>query len=773
MDADTILTHIDALRAEAPPLTRVRVARLLDLVVPGTYPGIDEDALRDLIATKAAALGFEHPEYLQLAGRARVALIRSKTPPRFSEAVALLRAATDSTGAPAPLVASGLADFVRDHAARVDAAVDGARACEFGLTYFAMQTLERAYLLKLPDGTFVERPSYMWMRVALGTSTRTGAVCWETAARVFALLSARWFTFATPTLFNAGTPRPQCSSCFLLPVASDSIEGMFSTVAQCAQISKHAGGIGISCSNVRATGSYIRGTGGSSNGLVPMLRVFNATARLCDQGGGKRKGAFAVYLEPWHPDIFDFLNVRKNQGVEELRCRDLFTALWIPDVFMERVRDGGAWHLICPDTAPDLVDLHGAAFRRRYAELAADPSKVRRTVRARDVWHAILDSQLETGTPYLCYKDAANAKSNQSNLGTIRSSNLCTEVMQYSSADETAVCNLASLVLPAYVADGRFDYARLGEVTRTVVRALDRVIDLNYYPHPNARRSNLRHRPIGLGIQGLADVFMACGLAFASAEAVAMGARIMETVYHAAVRASCELARELGPYATFAGSPASEGRLQFDLWGVADDVYAAGHVGRAAWDRVRADVRRHGLRNSLLVAPMPTASTSQICGSVCESFEPLRGSVSTRRTIAGEFTVVNPYLVRDLERTVGWTESVRNLLARDRGSAQRLPGLTAEQRERYRTAWEMSQKWVIDHAAARAPFVCQSQSLNLYANDAMLQAGHQKVSAMQFYAWRRGLKTGCYYLRSNPPDPTLQFTVDVEAAERACVSCGS
>ena len=680
-------------------------------------------------------------------------------------------------------MSAALARFVEAHAGELDRLVRRTRRRAFGLTYFAMATLERSYLLRTSDGTIVESPCYLWMRVAIGVSSPDPAAPSLTRAlEVYDLLSRRMFTCATPTLFNAGTPRPQCSSCFLLAMEDDSIQGIFSTLSKCANISKYAGGIGVSISNVRASGSYIRGTGGTSNGLVPMLRVFNNAARYCDQGGGKRKGSFAFYLELWHPDVFEFLELRKNQGVEELRCRDLFTALWVNDLFMRRVEEDGPWSLICPDGAPDLVDLYGDAFRERYEELERDPARVRRTVRARKLWGAIIDSQIETGTPYVCYKNASNAKSNQQNLGTIRSSNLCSEVMQYSSKDETAVCNLASLVLPAFCGDDGFDFAWLEATVGPVVRMLDRVVSLNYYPHASARRSNERHRPVGLGVQGLADVFMRLGIPFASDEAVALGARIMETIYYGAVAASADLAAELGAYPTFRGSPASEGRLQFDLWGAADRVYASGRYGREVGEALKARVRSDGLRNSLLVAIMPTASTSQICGSLCESIEPLRGNIFTRRTLAGEFAVVNRYLVRDLERGDHWDEATRNLIARDRGSVARVPGLSERKRAVYATAWEMSQKWLVDHAAARGPFVCQSQSLNLYANQRMLDAGAQRISAMHFYAFRKGLKTGMYYLRSDPQDPTMKFTVNNASAEKqatradeapVCLSCGA
>ena len=511
-----------------------------------------------------------------------------------------------------------------------------------------------------------------------------------------------------------------------------------------------------------------------------MLRVYNETAKFCDQGGGRRKGSFAIYLEPWHPDIFEFLKLRNNQGVEELRCRDLFTGLWIPDLFMQCVHEDKEWHLICPDSAPDLIDLYGDAFNERYKVICSNSKNIRKTVKARQIWEAIIAAQTETGTPYLCYKDAFNNKSNQKNVGTIRSSNLCCEIAEYSSSTETAVCNLASIVLPKFVIKNEvgeltFDYDKLEIHVPIITRLLDRIIDINYYPHQNAKRSNLKHRPIGIGIQGLADVFMIMGIPFASLIAIDIGSKIMETIYFTSLKTSIELAKEHGHYITFKGSPASMGILQFDMWGKTQMVYKTGRYGDAKWKQLKCDIQRYGLRNSLLVAPMPTASTSQICGTLCESFEPLRASVFTRRTIAGEFAVINPYLVRDLEKIGKWNTDIRNLLICDRGSVKRINGLTKKQKDCYKTAWEMSQKWLIDHAASRGKFVCQSQSLNLYATEDMFSRA--KITPMHFYAWRTGLKTGCYYLRTNPSDPTIQFTVDTKAAdnlvERECISCGS
>lgn len=752
-----------------PSLPFVNPETVIQLVIAGAYEGATTEMIGELIATKAASLGFSHPQYLLLAGRTRIITSRKNVPSRFSDAMHLLYRATDTTGVRSPLVSESLMLFVEKNRTELDAHVSKTRARELMLTYFSVMTLERSYLLRTADDILHESPCYMWMRVAIGVSARNDKPCMENTKEIYDMLSELKFTCATPTLFNAGTPTPQCSSCFLLPLKNDSISGIFETLKTCAQISKHAGGIGLSCTNVRATGSYIRGTGGKSNGLVPMLRVFNNTARYVDQGGNKRKGSFAFYLEPWHPDIFEFLDIRKNQGVDDLRCRDLFTGMWIPDLFMKRVVEDSNWSLICPDTAPDLVNLYGDEFDKRYSSMEGT-SCVRKVVKARDIWTAIINSQIETGTPYLCYKRAANEKSNQKNLGTIRSSNLCAEIMQYSSSQETAVCNLASIVLVRFCDRKEFDFDGLARAVSPIIRMLDRVIDLNFYPHPSAKLSNHTHRPVGLGIQGLSDVFMKLGIPFASDAAVLLGAHIMETIYYAAVGESVALAKKLGRHASFIGSPASRGILQFDLWNKTTHVYKHGRIGETKWAARKNDVKEFGLRNSLLIAIMPTASTSQICGSLCESIEPLRASIFTRRTNAGEFVVVNSYLVNDLQKAGLWNDETRNMLARDRGSAQRLPGITELQKAVYLTTWEFSQKWLIDHACARGPFVCQSQSLNLYANAEMLQAGSQKCTAMHFYAWRQGLKTGMYYLRSNPEDPTLQFTVDKSAE---CLSCGS
>ena len=738
---------------------------LVRKVVAGCCPGMTSRDVSDLLSRQAATLGFTHPDYLVAAARVAVAALRKETPPTFSEAVSALAFARNKNGEPAPLVDKSLATFVGARSVEIDAAVAETRAREMDLTHFGLSTLRRAYLLRMPDGSPVETPAYMWMRVALGVSGRgEGVYDWDRALEVFDLLSRRRATLATPTLFNSGTPRPQLSSCFLVTAKDDSIEGIFNTVSECAAISKYSGGIGLSVSQIRATGSYIKGTGGTSNGILPMLKVFNATARYVDQGGGKRKGSFAVYLEPWHADLFDFLNLRKNIGDENMRCRDLFTALWVNDLFMRRVKEGGDWSLFCPSDAPDLQDSWGADFEARY-EAHEAAGRARRTVPAREVWGSILESQVETGTPYMVFKDTANRCSNQQHLGCVRSSNLCAEIIEYSSADETAVCNLGSVVLGNLVSgDGRsFDFDALAGVTRTMISALDRVIDTNFYPVETARRSNLRHRPVGLGVQGLTDVFLALRVPFSSPEAVKLSADIMETMYFAALDVSCDLAAELGAYETFPGSPASEGRLQFDLRSRTEHVYAHGRIGRSRWETLKEKIRSRGLRNSLLLAVMPTASTAQICGSV-ESVEPLVSNLSTRRTIAGEFACINAHLVHELEAAGMWNDDTRNLLARDRGSAQRLP-LPPESKPVYLTAYEMSQRWLLDHAAARQDFICQSQSMNLYVSNDMLEAGARKVSSMLMYAFDKQLKTGIYYMRTRPRNHTSQFTVNVEAAE--------
>merc|ERR1719183_2949750 len=571
------------------------------------------------------------------------------------------------------------------------------------------------------------------------------------------LMSTRQFTHATPTLYNAGTRYPQMSSCFLLSMQGDSIDGIFDTLKQCALISKSAGGIGVAISNIRASGTYISGTNGFSNGLVPMLRVYNDTARFVDQGGGKRKGSFAVYLEPWHPDIFDFLELKKNHGKEEQRARDLFYGLWIPDLFMERVKEDKEWTFFCPHEAPGLQDVYGDEFRRLYEQYEKD-GRGRKTVKAQQLWFKVLESQMETGTPYMLYKDACNKKSNQQNLGTINCSNLCTEIVEYTSKDEIAVCNLASLSLPAYVEDGKYNFERLKEVTKVVTRNLNKVIERNYYPLEQARNSNFKHRPIGIGVQGFADAAMILRLPYESEGARKLNKDIFETIYYGAVEASMELAEELGPYESYKGSPASKGQLQFDMWGVTPS-------DRWDWASLKAKVAEHGIRNSLLVAPMPTASTAQILGNT-ESFEPCTQNIYVRRVLAGEFVSVNRYLVNDLLERGLWSDSMKKQLIAHNGSVQYIAEVPAELRELYKTTWEIKQKSILEMAADRAPYICQSQSLNIHMTDCT----PAKLSSMHFYGWKLGLKTGQYYLRTKAAVDAIKFTVDVASQQEAATN---
>lgn len=643
-------------------------------------------------------------------------------------------------GEPASLVSQELYELVQQHATRLNAALVYDR--DYDYDYFGIKTLERAYLLKL-HGRIVERPQHMLMRVSVGI--------WkdnlEQVVRTYEAMSQRWFTHASPTLFNAGTPRPQLSSCFLLTMQGDSIEGIYDTLKQCAQISKNAGGIGLSVSQIRAKGSYIRGTNGTSNGLVPMLRVFNNTARYVDQGGGKRKGSFAIYLEPWHADVFAFLHLRKNHGAEEERARDLFYALWTPDLFMKRVEEDGVWSLMCPNESPGLVDVYGEDFDALYTSYE-ESGRFRRQVRARELWQAIVQSQLETGTPYMLYKDACNAKSNHQHLGVLRSSNLCTEIVEYTSPDEVAVCNLASVALPKFVIDGQFEFTKLYEIVYQVAMNLNRVIDVNFYPVPEAQTSNLRHRPIGIGVQGLADAFLLLRLPFESDEARALNRQIFETIYFAALSASCDAAKVDGPYETYTGSPVSRGILQYEMWNVTPSTLWD-------WGVLKTKMAKHGVRNSLLVAPMPTASTSQILGNH-ECFEPYTSNVYLRRVLAGEFVCVNEHLLRDLVRLGLWSPLLKNQLLAANGSIQGISGIPPELKQLYKTVWEIPQKTLLDMAADRGAFIDQSQSLNIH----MTKATFAKVSSMHFYGWKRGLKTGMYYLRTRAATGAIKFTVD-------------
>lgn len=709
-------------------------------VIMGLYDGVTTVELDNLAAETAASMATVHPDYALLAARIAVSNLHKETDKSFHKVVqALYHYVDPKTGERAGLIGEATYKTVMKYKDRLDSAIIYDRDFEFD--YFGFKTLERSYLMRM-NGQVVERPQHLFMRVAVGIHGDDI----EAAIETYNLMSERWFIHATPTLFNAGSPKPQMSSCFLLSVTDDSIHGIFETLQRCALISQSAGGIGMSIHNVRATGSYIKGTGGTSNGIIPMLRVFNDAARYVDQGGGKRKGAFAVYLEPWHADIFEFLELKKNHGKEEMRARDLFYALWIPDLFMERVKADGDWSLFCPNEAPDLYDVYGGEFEALYHRYEKE-GRQRKTVKARDLWNTVLESQTETGTPYILYKDAANKKSNQKNLGTIRSSNLCTEIIEYTAPDEVAVCNLASIALPKYVNDGVFDFDRLYDITRVVTRNLNKVIDINYYPIPEAERSNMRHRPIGLGVQGLADAFILMRMPFDSPEAKQLNKDIFETIYFAAMTESCDLAEKHGAYETFAGSPLSQGEFQFDLWGEQPSK-------RWDWESLRQRVMKIGVRNSLLVAPMPTASTSQILGNN-ECFEPYTSNLYTRRTLAGEHIVVNKYLMRDLVRLGMWDEEMREAIMAANGSVQGIEDIPEEVRNMYKTAYELSQKVILDMAADRGAFICQSQSLNVF----MEAPTFAKLSSMHFYAWQKGLKTGMYYLRSKAATDPIKFTL--------------
>lgn len=641
----------------------------------------------------------------------------------------------------APLISDEVHDIIQANADFLDSTIIYNR--DFGYDYFGFKTLERSYLLKI-NGNIVERPQHMLMRVAVGIHLDD----MESVVETYELMSKKYFTHATPTLFNSGTPKPQMSSCFLLTMKDDSIDGIYDTLKQTAKISQSAGGIGLSIHNVRATGSYIAGTNGTSNGIVPMLRVYNDTARYVDQGGGKRKGSFAIYIEPWHADIMDFLDLKKNHGKEEMRARDLFYAMWIPDLFMKRVQED-RWTLMCPNECPGLYDVHSDSFEELYLRYEAE-GKGRKTIKARELWEKILESQIETGTPYMLYKDAANRKSNQKNLGTIRSSNLCTEIMEYTAPDEVAVCNLASVALPMFVKNGEFDHKELFKVTKRVTRNLNRVIDRNYYPVIEAQNSNFRHRPVGLGVQGLADTFIMLRMPFTSDEAKKLNQEIFETMYFAAVTASMELAKEEGPYDTFKGSPISQGEFQHNMWGIKDEELS----GRWDWAKLRKDVIKNGVRNSLLMAPMPTASTSQILGNN-ECFEPYTSNIYTRRVLSGEFIVVNKHLLEDLVALGLWNEDLKQEIMRANGSIQEIDIIPHEIKELYKTVWELSMKDIIDMSRQRGYFIDQSQSLNLFMEGATMA----KLTSMHFYAWKSGLKTGMYYLRTKSAVDAIKFTV--------------
>jgi len=732
----------------------VDAANLTKLTIEGLYDGVTTRELDQLAAETAASLASHHPDYSKLAARICVDDLHRSTKETFSEVITDLREFIDpESGEHAPLISAEIYEIIMANKETLDNYIDYNR--DFNYDYFGFKTLERSYLLKL-NGEVAERPQHMLMRVAVGI--HHGSI--EKALETYDLMSQGYFTHATPTLFNSGTPTPQMSSCFLLTMQDDSLVGIYDTLKQCALISKSAGGIGLSIHHIRSKGSYIKGTNGESNGIVPMLRVFNDTARYVDQGGGKRKGSIAIYLEPWHPDIIQFLDLRKNHGKEELRARDLFYALWTPDLFMERVEQNADWSFFCPNECPGLQDAYGEEFKQLYESYEAQ-GLARETVPARTVWDKVVEAQIETGTPYMLYKDSANIKSNQKNLGTIRSSNLCTEIMEYTAKDEVAVCNLASIALPRFVNQEtkQFDFQKLYDVTYHVTGNLNRVIDVNYYPVEEARNSNMRHRPIGLGVQGLADTFAMLGMYFESDEAKALNKEIFETIYFASCTASKDAAIVEGPYSSFKGSPASEGILQFDLWGMNE------HSGRWDWDSLKAEIVEHGMRNSLLLAPMPTASTSQILGNN-ECFEAFTSNLYVRRTLSGEFVVTNKHLINDLIDLGLWSLEMKDEILRHKGSIQAIAGIPEHIKELYKTTWEIKQKNVIDMAADRGAYIDQSQSMNIH----MIDANPAKVTSMHFYGWRKGLKTGMYYLRTKAAADAIQFTVEQKKAQDQTVS---
>jgi ribonucleoside-diphosphate reductase alpha chain len=757
VEFDKILRRVKILGNEAG--IKINYTALTMKVIDQLFDGISTAKIDELSAEQCASMSSMHHEYNTLAGRIVVSNHHKNTSPSFTKVMTDLYEFTDTHGKNSPLVSDELFKVVTsDVSGELDAMCDYSR--DYLIDYFGFKTLERAYLMKI-DGKTVERPQHMWLRVAIGIHGSD----MESVKETYEYMSRKYFTHATPTLFNAGTPHPQLSSCFLQAMESDSVDGIYNTLKDCALISKWAGGIGLHIHNVRASGSHIRGTNGKSNGIVPMLKVFNNTAKYIDQGGGRRNGSFAIYLEPWHADIEMFLQMRKNHGDEELKARDLFYAVWIPDLFMERIKENGKWTLMCPDECPGLADVYGDEFVALYTKYEAS-GKGRVTVNARDVWFQILDAQMETGTPYILFKDACNKKSNQKNIGTIKSSNLCTEIIQYSDENETAVCNLASIGLPTFVdANGVVDYAELHKVTKVVVNNLNRVIDVNYYPTPKTQRSNLRHRPVGIGVQGLADVFMLMNVPFHSDAAKLVNKHIFETIYHAALEKSCELAQRDGPYETFAGSPASKGILQFDMWNVdpTNDRYD--------WTALKQLIMTHGVRNSLLLAPMPTASTSQILG-FNECIEPITSNIYNRRTLAGEFILTNKYLMNDLLKLDLWNEKIKNNIISNNGSVQHIETIPLEIREKYKTVWELPMKHLIDMSADRGAFICQSQSLNLWLED----PNYNTLTSMHFYSWSKGLKTGIYYLRRRARHQAQKFTIEPERKQSGggdCEMCGS
>uniref|UniRef100_A0A6C0JGB5 ribonucleoside-diphosphate reductase n=1 Tax=viral metagenome TaxID=1070528 RepID=A0A6C0JGB5_9ZZZZ len=766
---DKILNRIKRLgqfnfdRVGSKDAIKINYTSLVMKVIDQLYDGISTTQIDELSAEQCASMASIHPDYSILAGRITVSNHHRSTSDSFKEVMTQLYEYRDKQDKHSPLVTEQVVKIAQKYEEEFDTFIGYNR--DYLIDYFGFKTLERAYLMKINQKT-VERPQHMWLRVAIGIHGDNFTRIKET----YEYMSNKYFTHATPTLFNAGTPCPQLSSCFLLAMESDSMDGIYNTLKDCAMISKWAGGIGLHIHNIRASGSKIRGTNGESSGICPMLRVFNNTAKFVNQGG-KRNGSFAIYLEPWHADIEVFLQMRKNHGDEELKARDLFYALWVPDLFMERVKADGQWTLMCPDECPGLADVYGTEFNTLYAKYESE-GKGRKTVKARELWFQVLDAQMETGTPYICYKDAANKKSNQKNLGTIKSSNLCSEIIEYSDENESAVCNLASIALPTFIdmtdpENPVFDFEKLHAVAKIVTYNLNKIIDVNYYPTEKTRRSNMRHRPIGIGIQGLADVFMMMNLAFAGDTAKQMNKDIFETIYHGALEQSCEMAKTEGAYETFPGSPASEGILQFDLW-ISEEsqkngqkngsIFENGHPNnRYDWSGLKASIIMVGLRNSLLLAPMPTASTSQILG-FNECIEPITSNIYNRRTLAGEFILANKYLMNDLIKLDLWNEKIKNNIIANHGSVQHIDIIPLEIREKYKTVWEIPMKTLIDMAADRGVYICQSQSLNLWLED----PNYSNLTSMHFYSWSKGLKTGIYYLRRRGRHQAQQFTIEPE-----------
>ena len=728
----------------------VKTIEIAKKVIDGLYDGVSTQELDELAAETAATLTTKHPDYATLAARISISNLHKTTSKSFSNTIKRLYTYTNpKTQENASLISKDVYRIINKNAAILDSSIIYDR--DFNYDYFGFKTLQKSYLLKL-DGKVVERPQHMLMRVAVGIHHDDI----DSVIETYNLLSEKWFTHATPTLFNAGTPKPQLSSCFLLTMQEDSIDGIYNTLKQCAKISQSAGGIGLSIHNVRGTGSYIKGTNGVSNGIIPMLRNFDMTARYVDQGGGKRKGSFAIYLEPWHCDVFEFLQLKKNHGKEELRARDLFYAMWIPDLFMKRVEENENWSLFSPDEAPNLHETYGEEFEKLYTKYEKE-GKARKTVKAQDLWFEILESQIETGNPYILYKDHANNKSNQKNLGTIKSSNLCTEIIEYTSPDEVAVCNLASIALNMFVKeDSTYDFQKLYEITKVITRNLNKVIDVNYYPVEEARNSNMRHRPIGIGVQGLADAFILMRYPFDSDEAKKLNKDIFETIYYAAMEASMELSKKEGAYESYKGSPVSKSIFQFDMWGITPDS------GRWDWTKLKQKVKKHGVRNSLLLAPMPTASTSQILGNN-ECFEPYTSNLYTRRVLSGEFIVVNKHLLNDLIELDLWNDKMKDKIMEQNGSIQNINEIPEKIKLLYRTVWEVSQKSIIEMAADRGAYICQSQSMNIHMQD----ANFGKLTSMHFHAWKLGLKTGLYYLRTKAAADAIKFTIVKEEKENS------